>query len=62
MERVTTGIMAVLASRRREAHRMIYLYEAMFLLNKSLNYVKDTKLIRDIKDLQNEYLKEGGTM
>ena len=41
---------------------MVYLYEAMFLLNKSLNYVKDTKLIRDIKDLQDEYLKNGGTM
>ncbi len=41
---------------------MVYLYEAMFLLNKSLNYVKDTKLKRDIKDLQDEYLRNGGTM
>lgn len=40
---------------------MVYLYQAMFLLNKSLNYVKDTKLKRDIKELQDQYLKEGGT-
>jgi len=40
---------------------MVYLYQAMFLLNKSLNYVRDTKLKRDIKELQNQYLKEGGT-
>lgn len=40
---------------------MVYLYEAMFLLNKSLNYVKDTKLKRDIKELQTKYYKEGGS-
>jgi len=40
---------------------MVYLYQAMYLLNKSLNYVRDTKLKRDIKDLQTKYFKEGGT-
>ena len=40
---------------------MVYLYQAMFLLNKSLSYVKDTKLKRDIKELQTEYYREGGT-
>jgi len=40
---------------------MVYLYQAMYLLNKSLNYVRDTKLKRDIKELQTAYYREGGT-
>jgi len=40
---------------------MVYLYQAMYLLNKSLPYVKDTKLKRDIHEIQQAYHNEGGT-